>query len=96
MNQNLYSSNGNNQSIGKLKSKNVSVHIGSTHSRTHLKKNLMEIKKALTSYNLNRVLSSLAEVYYDGKLVDSLKEGRGRVVYDNGIIYEGSFRAGNK
>ena len=96
MNYNLYTSNNNNQSISKLKSKNLSVHIGSTNSKAHLKKNLAEIKRALVIYNLNQIFSSLTEVYYDGKLVNSVKEGHGRVVYDNGMIYEGLFKAGRK
>lgn len=96
MNHNLYTSNNNNQSISKLKSKNLSVRIGSTNNKSHLKKNLAEIKKSLVIYNLNQIFSSLTEVYYDGKLVNGVKEGYGKVVYDNGLIYEGLFKAGRK
>jgi hypothetical protein len=38
----------------------------------------------------------LREVYFDGKMIKGVKEGQGKLVYDNGIIYEGFLKAGKR
>jgi hypothetical protein len=96
MNSNFFSSC-NNQSISKLKSRNLSVQIGNnSNNKVHMKQNLVEIKAALINYDMNKIFKSLKEVYFDGKTVNGMKEGIGKVVYDNGIIYEGMLKEGKK
>jgi hypothetical protein len=85
----------NNHSITKIKNQNISVHIGG-NSKLYLKQNLIEIKKAFTCYSMAKYYNSLKEVFFDGKTVNGLKEGRGRVVYDNGMNYEGELKQGRR
>ncbi len=86
MNQNQLLSN--NRSITKIKNKNISVHIGTTN-KMHLRQNLLLIKQALENYNMAKFYTNLKEVFFDGKMVNGHKEGYGKIVYDNGMNYEG-------
>jgi hypothetical protein len=96
MNSNFFSSC-NSQSISKIKNRNLSVQIGNNASdKLHMKQNLNEIRAALISFDIKKILTALREVYYDGKLINKMKEGFGKVVYDNGITYEGLLRNGKK
>lgn len=96
MNSNFFSSC-NNQSISKLNNRNLSVKIGNTNNnKVSMKQNLIEIKNALINYDINKIFKSLKEVYFDGKMINGMKEGMGKVVYDNGIIYEGMLKEGKK
>ncbi len=70
MNQNYFTSN--NQSISKLKNKNLSVHIGG-NNKIHLRQNLVEIKHALMNYNLPNYFNGLKEVFFDGKVINGQK-----------------------
>ncbi len=36
-----------------------------------------------------RFYTNLKEVFFDGKIVNGHKEGYGKVVYDNGMNYDG-------
>lgn len=38
-----------------------------------MKQNLYEIRAALINFDMKKILSSLREVYYDGKIVNGMK-----------------------
>lgn len=38
----------------------------------------------------------MKEVYFDGQIVNGLKEGLGKTIYDNGMNYEGEFKQGKR
>lgn len=81
MDENVY------QPFKKNKKIRTSVHLG---GKCHMKKMAKELKSALQEFKVWEGLRH-REVKYEGEKRNGQRWGKGKLLYENGFIYEGSF-----